>query len=306
MIKKYLFFLLYIPGIFSQISEKSQQGILIKIKDGVEVSGSILSVAQIGLKLAVVTKSYIAPDAMQQYKARVIAKQLHCLKAEEKLEKCLIKNARGQRGDNQIPIECNAKAELFAVFAGPEHLNTLKSEFVAAADKLHEIEDINKDEEKNDSISAVTTGVLIVGGIGLAIVAAPIVLPGTIIAAKATAITASVKGFFVAAGTKVIAGATVSKTLATGIVGTTLEIGQAVSGSAANVANLAIATVSKMPPVAQANMSIQAANLATSCVQKIRPYVFRTAEEELDYLYELKTCRSSLSERIKIAHEKNK
>lgn len=140
---------------------------------------------------------------------------------------------------------------------------------------------LSNESEKPPQGMSMTKKILIGSGVvigvaGVTIIAAPIVFPGSIIAAKAAAITATAKTAAVATVTKA-----------------------AVATKAAASAFVALDTADKINKTAEVILYAQLGSLAIGCA---RPYVYLTSEEELQKLLKERTQRKSLAESIAEYH----
>lgn len=248
----------------------------------IQTALSLLAVIQGGYDFSCFVKSYVYPNEEEQYHKENIIKYLKVIKAEEELYECLIRNAHEKKNEDGLPISCKEAAKAYETVAGPEALNKTIEEFKCAVKALPAIDQksdviLNHVASQPKGGMSVTKKVLIgstitVGIAGAVIVAAPIIFPGTIIAAKATAITAAANSAVAATAAKAVV---VTKTVASTIA--------------------AMETVDK---INNAALAIQCVRLANSALYHSRWYFYPTLIQELQQLIEERVQKKSLTERI--------
>ena len=291
----FLFFLLCTKIVFSHQEPKSTFD---KMSDGLACVNSGIVIA----KTAYLVCKYVHPDEVEQLKQLLIDQQIQIIKTEKELLKCVAKNAYGDREDYELPLACKDAAMLFAECAGLERYYSFTSEFNSIIDDLPLI---SEKQSKNQGVSTATKivigGVITIGATGVFLICSPILLPGTIIAVKASAIAASIKTTAVVAGAKIAVASAATKatiaTVATAAVTTVNEAATFYDKSKEKFNKFPVAD--KVKTIARA---IEVAGEIYVPINYVRPYVFENAQEELVRLAQKRAASLSLRERIKEIH----
>lgn len=250
-----------------------------QVKGTLEVVNAGVTVVKATALLGQKIKSQVYPSQEEQYRTAIINRKLCILQAQKELAQCLVAHAQEKREGNQLPCACKNFADSYAAVAGFKQLNAITSEFIHAVDEF----DFSQRNEINQHVGMSTQkkiliGVVVVGGVGLAVVAAPVVFPGTVVAAKATAISASVKSFCAAVGTKITASGIVAKDAIMQTAYTLIDSG------------------SSIMQMQLAGNIIMKAEMAQRFIESSQEIIYQTPEEELIKL------KVSLAERMKAAY----
>lgn len=247
--------------------------------------------------------STINPSEAAKYAQADRKKKLDILKTEEELNQCLITNNSKPTTENQVPTECQKAAQLFASVAGHGALNSVKKEFNAAR---NEIVETQQEEPAPEGMSTTTKvligGAMVVGGGVVLVVAAPVVLPGTVIAAKAIAIKTAVGS---AVGYVTTTNGTQIALCAAGALEKTRSYAKDTKDAVVEVAQEARREFDKMPLTEKIIITAQVIEVIEHTAQRARPYVYQTEEEELQHYLKLRAQRKSLRERIQQARRKS-
>ncbi|MFZ5954179.1 MAG: hypothetical protein ACOYT8_03745 [Candidatus Dependentiae bacterium] len=216
--------------------------------------------------------------------------------AEDNFLDCLALNARKPVNTDGIPSECQECFKSFVSFGGEQKIDGIIQEFKEVAKTIPA-------ESKRISTKKIVIGCVIgVTAAGVIIVAAPVVFPGTIVAAKAAAITANAK----AAGSIILV-----KTgkAATAAATTLYQAAQATPDTAIEVVNVtkdvAVQLYTAFNALPLKEKIIQAAEIAekvnkfTSFYSALKQPVRDKLENDLFANYYKK---GSLTERIKKAY----
>ncbi len=161
-----------------------------------------LNIAEEAFHLGNFVKTKVAPNEYEKDRAYNINHKIETLKAEDLFHKCLIKNARSPRAEDHLPVACQQLAKSYRLARGSRKFKAQQQQFLLATkDLVVEGEELaEKGWSKRKKV--LVGGAVVVVGAG-AVVAAPIVLPGAIVAAKSVALVGAIKTSVVAAGTKV-------------------------------------------------------------------------------------------------------
>lgn len=256
------------------------------------VAISALTVLQGSYDLSCFVKSYLYPSNEKQNYYERIATTTRFIKTEEALYECLVKNAHTKKNDDGLPGNCTESAKIFAMASADDKpLTNITNEFKHALKKARipddqEFTNASIDQDKNPKGMSLRKKVLIGGTItlgfaGAAIIAAPILLPGSVAAVKATAIATAAKSAAIA---------TAAKTAAT--------------------AKIVASSFIAMPLADQINIAAQTVDgirLASFAGYHARWYIYPTSTQELAQLLHKRRQRKSLAQRIQEHYQgKNK
>lgn len=150
-------------------------------------------------------------------------RELSYLIAEDNLYDCLAKNARAEKGSDDFPLQCEKCVDEFNKFAPDESIEHIKKEFILAVKSLPEKKIVHP---KTGMSKKAKVAIGVAAGTGLAagaFFATPVILPGTVVAAKASFVIAKLK-----AAATLVAVKTTQASLTTKLI---------VAGTAVNVAN---------------------------------------------------------------------
>lgn len=204
MNKKFLYALLLMHAAFSATKD------LKDINSNINLAKATIRISKTAFQAIGLAQETVSPNDEQKLN-KDRQEELEKIKAaEDKLKQCLADNAYAKRQEGELPTECDSFDQLFSILAGFERRNALKKEF---NDIIAALPAQNKKEATYYS----TRKVIIIGGVAFVVVGgalfflAPVIVPGTIIASKATAVIAAIKGTSVAAGTKVASAVLTSK-----------------------------------------------------------------------------------------------
>lgn len=288
----YLLFLFLLRS----VSCSAEPTILDKLEDTARVAHSGVKIAQATHTVGEHIRSTIWPSKAEQLEQAQREKILEILKTEEALNQCLITNALTTERVGNLPSECREATRLFASVAGYEALNSVKKEFNETRDEIVESQ---KEEAAPQGMSTRTK--LLIGGTAAAaggvlfVIAAPVLFPGTLIAAKAIAIktaAGSVIGYISTANTNqiVTAAAHGALSIAKDAKDSTIEAAQA---GAHDFMNLSLSD--------QIIVTARIIEAIESAAHHTQPSLYTTESEELQHLLRVRANRPSLRERIRHA-----
>ncbi len=248
-------------------------------------------------------RSAICPSETEQLEQAQRKEHLAILKAEEQLNECLVANSATSPEEDEFPSQCQKVTELFAIAAGHEALDLVKKEFNAARSEIVETQ---QEEPAPQGMSTTTKvligGAMVVGGGVVLVVAAPVVLPGTVIAAKAIAIKTAVGS---AVGYVTTTNGTQIALCAAGALEKTRSYAKDTKDATVEVAQEARREFVNLPLSDQIIITAQVIEVIEHTAQRARPYVYQTEEEELQHYLKLRVQRASLRERIRQARRKS-
>ena len=293
---KFLFLLLSTKIVFSQEVGKST---IDKIGDGLASTHSGIVIARTAFNGIHLVYKYVNPAAEEELKQRLINQQIKILKTEEELILCVAKNAYGKREEDELPFDCNGIAMSFAELAGLVRHDRFRLEFNAIMDDLPPISERQSEKQSENQNMSNTTkvvigGAIIVGTTGVCLACAPIILPGTIVATKATAITASIKATALVTGAKIAGASLATKTGILAATTTVVETG----GTLYEILN-------KIPTADKVKVTAKVIGVAGKIYEPAlyaRPYLCENAQEELIRLTNMRAANVSLRDRIKEIH----
>ncbi|HEX2977689.1 MAG TPA: hypothetical protein VHO47_01020 [Candidatus Babeliales bacterium] len=155
-----------------------------------------IEIARAGCNIGYIALGFVHPTESQQLVERFNDRCSEIKKAEEGLIKCVSQNAYNFREKNQLPYNCEKVSDFYASVAGFGPLNNFKAEFNSIMDELpasrsHPPQ--NQTERMNTETKVAIGVVIVIGAAGVFLVCAPVLFPGTVVAAKATAITTGIK-----------------------------------------------------------------------------------------------------------------
>lgn len=283
-------------------NNKTFQQWLDEIDKNVRLTKSSTIIVQACADVWTEVQPILSPTEEQQLRQEYTQQKIDMLKAEEKLKQCLVEHAFDTK-ELQLPCSCNSFVNHYLSVAGVENTNKIRSEFITTLQQLAE-------PTKEKSTYSTTTKVLIgtgavvaIAGGGAALI--PIVLPGTVAAAKITAAIAYIKATAGVVATKIAATTTTTTSTAT-VVGTYTayegyealkkKIKQYLKESNDAINKLTIAE--KIELTAQIiekgqSATAKVAPYALPIVKTVRPLIYETSEEEL---YRLCLKRESLAQ----------
>lgn len=259
------------------------------IKSGIIITKATFKVSHLAFECA-------NPNDLQKFKDAFISQQIRIMRAEEELIRCVVKNAYSPREKDQLPSDCTKMAEAFAGSSGFIRYNSFVSQFNEAMSELpSSLPPLpEKQTEKKQGMS--TTKKVVIGGtavvvtVGVALVSAPILFPGTIAAIKAKAIIVAIK----AAGAKIAALSATTK--ATVVATVTETAGTLYKEAKGSFDRLPLSD--KVATVAEVISRVEKAHAEAGS-----PSLFGSAEEEeLKQLMRMREMGRSLADRIKETH----
>ncbi len=184
---KFLFLLLCTKIVFSQEDGKST---IDKIGDGLACAKSGIVIAQTAHLLF----KYANPGPVEELRQLLLNQQIKILKTEEELLACVAINAYGNRKEDELPIDCDETARSFAEVAGLVRHDVFRLEFNST---MEDLPLVSKKQSENQGMSGSTKviigGAIVIGAAGIFLIAAPDLLPATVISEKARAIITSIK-----------------------------------------------------------------------------------------------------------------
>ncbi|MBI2774514.1 hypothetical protein HYX58_00710 [Candidatus Dependentiae bacterium] len=163
--------------------------------DAINPIQSGIEVARAGYNIGYMTLGFVHPTESQQLIKRFNDRGSEIKKAEEELIKCVSQNAYNFREKNQLPYNCEKVSDFYAAVSGFEPLSKFNAEFNAVMDELPASRSHPPQNQTGMATGTkIVIGVVVViGATGAFLICAPVLLPGTVVAAKATAITTGIK-----------------------------------------------------------------------------------------------------------------
>ena len=257
------------------------------INEAVSQGQSTVEITAESIKLGFLLWRYAFPTSEQLLQNAYINKQKESLLAEEALKECIVNHAYEERLSGEFPQACHSADELCARIAGITRRNEIRDEFNEALARMP-MPVTTQYQHTSSAVKklALGTTIIVVSG-GVLFFVSPIILPGSLIAAKATAASAVIKSTTVAFVSKVT------------LQSAAFKMSTLVAAHETKKAFDALPDSEKMKELAR---MIKTTKEIVSGASMIRTLVVGTPEQQLERLIKARHGGKSLQQRIIETH----
>ncbi|MBI2774513.1 hypothetical protein HYX58_00705 [Candidatus Dependentiae bacterium] len=110
--------------IFRDLKEKAETAFKV-----ITVAGTTIYIMKSGYEFISFVQDSISPSPETKLRKRLVVKNLELLDAEDELNRCLVKNKKGEKEHNGLPRACEVLSDFYAAVAGQEALDKITYAF---------------------------------------------------------------------------------------------------------------------------------------------------------------------------------